>query len=123
MDKWLQGDIGMSKLKFVFVIGASLALGAAPVFAQDGVPVKKTEVVQNADGSYSVIEYPVGREVIVNLSPSGIVTNGKGQVRVMRADTGTKVWVDVSGVPADSKGVYAYTVDPLGKFNYWDRSL
>ncbi len=105
----------MSKLKFIYVIGVSLALGATPVLAQDGAPVKKTEVVQNADGSYTVIEYPVGREVIVNLSPTGVVTNGKGQVRVMRADTGTRVWVDVGGMPADAKSVYAYTVDPMGK--------
>ena len=35
-----------------------LSLAAAAVAGQD--PVKKTEIVQNADGTYTVIEYPVG---------------------------------------------------------------
>jgi hypothetical protein len=77
------------------------------------VPTAK-KVVVNPDGSYTVIEYPMGKEVTVNLLPSGTVTTGKGVARVMRSADGTKVWVDVTGVPADVTSYYAYAVDPTG---------
>lgn len=77
-----------------------------------GDTVKK--VVQNPDGSYTVIEYPVGKEVIVSLTPGATVLGGKGQVKVMRPNPVTKVWLDVSGMPANASTVYAYAVDPAG---------
>jgi hypothetical protein len=91
---------------------AALVLSVA---AQD-VKVTKTkkEVVQNPDGSYSVIEYPVGKEVSINLTPVTTVTGSTGVARVMRAADGTKVWVDLSGVPAETTSMYAYAVDPAG---------
>ena len=49
------------KASFVFVLAVTLS---AATLAQ---VVTKKEVVVNPDGSYSVIEYPVGREVTVNL--------------------------------------------------------
>ena len=73
-----------------------------------------TQVVKNADGTYTVIEYPVGKEVTVSLLPSTTVSGAKGTARVMRSADGTKVWLDVSGVPADTKTFYAYAVDPSG---------
>ena len=93
------------KLGFAMVLALGLSITA---FAQD----TKTTVVQNADGSYSVIEYPVGKEVTINLTPT--VTGSTGVARVMRAADGTKVWVDLSGVPASTTSMYAYAVDPTG---------
>jgi len=49
-----------------FILALVAVLGAA-AFAQ---VVTKKEVVVNPDGSYSVVEYPVGREVMVNLVPT-----------------------------------------------------
>lgn len=89
----------------VFVLGMMLN-----VLAQD----KKTEVIQHADGSYTVIEYPVGKEVTVNLTPVTTVTGSTGVARVMRAADGTKVWLDISGIPATTTNMYAYAVDPAG---------
>lgn len=80
------------------------------VAAQD----TKKEVIQNADGSYTVIEYPVGKEVKINLSPITTVTGSTGYARVMRAGDGTKVWFDLSGIPATTTNMYAYAVDPAG---------
>jgi hypothetical protein len=98
--------------KFLLTL-AVFSLGATVVSAQD-TTTKRTEVVKNADGTYTVIEYPVGKEVSVTLVPSATVTGAKGMARVMRSADGTKVWVDVSGVPADTKSYYAYAVDPSG---------
>jgi hypothetical protein len=89
----------------MLVVGLSIA-----ALGQD----TKTTVVQNADGSYSVIEYPVGKEVTINLTPVTTVTGSTGVARVMRAADGTKVWVDLSGVPTSTTSMYAYAVDPTG---------
>ena len=92
----------------VFVLVAALGTTA---LAQ---VVTKKEVVVNPDGSYSVIEYPVGREVTVNLIPGSMIAGGKGIARVIRSADGTKVFFDVSGVPAGTNTFYAYAVDPAG---------
>jgi hypothetical protein len=76
--------------------------------------VTKKEVITNPDGSYTVIEYPVGKEVTVNLTPITTVTGSTGVARVMRAADGTKVWVDLTNVPASTTSMYAYAVDPSG---------
>jgi len=99
------------KLGFAGVLTLGLISAA---FAQDTTVTRKTEVVQNADGTYTVVEYPVGKEVTVNLTPYTTVTGSTGVARVMRAADGTKVWVDLTGVPASTTSMYAYAVDPTG---------
>lgn len=74
----------------------------------------KKEIVVNPDGSYTVIEYPVGKEVTVNLLPGTTVTGSKGNARIMRAADGTKVYVDLNGVPSTVSNAYVYAVDPAG---------
>ncbi|HKP70172.1 MAG TPA: hypothetical protein VJV05_12875 [Pyrinomonadaceae bacterium] len=101
-----------SKSRFILTM-MFCALLVSSVAAQN-VTVTKKEVVQNPDGSYSVIEYPVGKEVTINLNPITTVTGSTGVARVMRAADGTKVWVDLSGVPAATTNMYAYAVDPTG---------
>lgn len=73
----------------------------------------KTEVVQNPDGTYTIIEYPVGKELTVELTPINL-QGAKGWAKVTRAADGTTIAVDVTGLPADTKSYYVYTVDPTG---------
>lgn len=89
----------------MFVLGMILNVAAQ---------ITKKEVVQNPDGSYTVIEYPVGKEVKVTLSPITTVTGSTGFARVVRAADSTKVWFDLSGVPDTTTSMYAYAVDPAG---------
>jgi len=77
------------------------------------VTTTKAEVVQNADGTYSVIEYPVGKEVTVQLTPNNL-QGATGTARVLRAADGTKVYLDLAGVTGDAKSYYAYAVDSKG---------
>lgn len=84
------------------------------VWGQDTKVITKKEVVTHPDGSYTVIEYPIGKEVTVNLLPSPTIAGGKGVARVIRSADGTKVYLDVSGVPATTTSYYAYAVDPAG---------
>jgi len=97
---------------FGFLAVATLFLAMA-ANSQD----TKTKVVMNSDGSYSVIEYPMDKEVNVRLLPmQGL--SGTGMARVMRTANGTKVYFDFSNSPADWKEVYAYAVDPAGRTTY-----
>jgi hypothetical protein len=89
---------------------AAVAMIAASVSAQD----KKKEVIVNADGSYTVIEYPIGKEVVVNLTPATSIASAKGIARVIRSADGTKVYFDMSDLPATVTSYNAYAIDPTG---------
>lgn len=78
----------------------------------------KTEVVQNADGTYSVIEYPVNKEVIVDLTPMTGMNGARGTARVMRMDKETMVDFDLSGIGEKASSYYAYAVDPTGAVTF-----
>jgi hypothetical protein len=95
-------------------VSAALAIFAAGAVAQD----TKKEVIVNSDGSYTVIEYPVGKEVMVTLTPATTIATAKGTARVMRSADGTKVYFDMSGLPATATSFHAYAVDPSGTPTY-----
>ena len=95
-------------------VSAVMALFAAGAIAQD----TKKEVIVNSDGSYTVIEYPVGKEVMVTLTPATTIGTAKGMARVMRSADGTKVYFDMSGLPASTTNFHAYAVDPTGSPTY-----
>jgi hypothetical protein len=94
-----------------------LAWSTFVAVAQDAPITTTKEVVVNRDGSYSVIEYPIGKEVMVNLLPGATLTGSKGMARIVRTADGTKIYVDVSGVPVTTTNYYAYAVDPAGTVN------
>ena len=77
----------------------------------------KTDVVQNSDGSYSVIEYPVGKEVVVEFMPTDTAMTAKGLARVMRMGEETTINFDLNGLDASSN-YYAYAVDPAGNTTF-----
>ena len=93
---------------------AAIAAFAIVAAAQD----TKKEVIVNPDGSYTVIEYPVGKEVVVNLTPATTIRTSKGVARVMRSADGTKVWFDMSDLPATVTSYHAYAMDPTGAVTY-----
>src|SRR6266850_3719051 len=72
-----------------------------------------TKTVQNPDGTYTVIEYPAHKEVIVNLSPVSI-TGAKGVATILRDDDGTKIKLNLTNVPADVTALTLYAVDDTG---------
>lgn len=106
----------MKRLVRIGVISALTFSFSSFVAAQDTTTttITKKEVVVNQDGSYSVIEYPVGKEVVVDLTPYNI-EGAKGLAKVMRMQDGTTVTLDLSGLPADAKNYYVYAVDNSGK--------
>lgn len=73
----------------------------------------QTTAVQNADGSWTVVEYPVDKEVTVNLTPHNI-PNATGRARIHRMANGTMVNLDLAGL-TNVSNLNLYAVDPLNR--------
>ena len=100
----------------VTVFGAVLLLFSLAVVAASQVEtttVTKVKTVQNPDGTYSIVEYPIGKETIVNLSPVGM-TAAVGHATILRDDSGTTIKLNFEKLPADLASLNLYAVDPTG---------
>jgi ABC-type Fe3+-hydroxamate transport system substrate-binding protein len=70
---------------FLRLIGGSFVLSIATVSFVNAQETQTTttktttvtESRQNPDGSYTVVEYPVGKEVVVDLTPSATLPGAK----------------------------------------------
>jgi hypothetical protein len=82
---------------------------------QTTTTTQTTQAVQNADGSWTVIEYPAQKEVIVDFTPGANFNTAKGRAKVVRMADHTMVNLDLSGLPSDVTSVNLYAVDPAGK--------
>jgi len=105
----------------LFTLAGALALclaSACLTFAQQPttttVTPTQTTAVQNADGSWTVIEYPVGKEVMVNLTPTSVIPNAGGHARILRAANGTTINLDLTGLTGDAASYNLYAVEPSG---------
>ena len=72
-----------------------------------------TKTVQNPDGTYTVIEYPAKKEVMLNLNPVKI-TGATGMATILRDDDGTRIKLNLTNVPADVSALTLYAVDDTG---------
>lgn len=99
------------------LVGAALLLLSMAVLSfgqvQTTTTVTKTQAVQNPDGTYTIVEYPVGKQTTVTLTPIGL-TGANGTATVLRDANGTTVAVNLTGVPADVSSLNLYAVDPTG---------
>ena len=71
-------------LSVLAAVTLSLALAAVAV-----AQTTEKKVVQNPDGSYTIIEYPVKKEITVTLNP--VNTTGTGMATILRDDAGTRI--------------------------------
>ncbi|MBA3514036.1 MAG: hypothetical protein H0T77_06655 [Pyrinomonadaceae bacterium] len=76
-------------------------------------PTTVTKTVKHPDGTFTVIEYPVGKETLVTLDPVAI-TGATGTATILRDADGTKIKVNMTGVPKDVSSLNLYAVDPAG---------
>ncbi|MFL6256485.1 MAG: anti-sigma factor [Pyrinomonadaceae bacterium] len=119
----------MSRRLLNLSAAGALALGlSTAAFAQDTQPqpqpqtqtqtvvtTQTAQAVQNPDGTWTVIQYPAGKEVVVDLTPATSYATAKGRAKIMRMNDGTHIALDLSGLPADAAAMNLYAVDPLGK--------
>jgi hypothetical protein len=95
------------------VAAAQTTVTTTPTTVVTQTPTTVTKTVQNPDGTYTVIEYPVGKEVQLTFDPVTL-TNSKAVATILRDDNGTRVLVNVTGVPADVKAINLYAIDDTG---------
>ncbi len=116
----------MNRRFFNLAAAGALALGLAhAASAQETQPqqtqttvvttTQTAQAVQNADGSWTVVQYPAGKEVVVDLTPATNFATARGRAKIMRMDDGTHITLDLSGLPADTASMNLYAVDPFGK--------
>jgi len=100
----------MSKhgLSVLAAVVLTLAL-AAVALAQ----TTEKKVVQNPDGTYTIIEYPAKKEVQVTLTPVNI-TGATGVATILRDDDGTRIKLNLANVPADVTALTLYAIDDSG---------
>ena len=84
-----------------------------PTTVTTQTPTTVTTTTQNPDGTFTVIEYPVGKETIVTLDPIALKDAG-GTATILRDDTGTRIKVNLTGIPKDVTTLNLYAVDPAG---------
>jgi len=92
---------------------ATPATPTTPTTIVTQTPTTVTKTVQNPDGTYTVIEYPVGKEVQIVMNPVTL-TKSKAVGTILRDDTGTKILINVTDVPADVSAMNVYAVDDAG---------
>lgn len=88
---------------------------STPQPTQTTVTTQTTQAVQNADGTWTVIEYPANKEVFVDFTPGANFSTAKGRAKIVRMADHTMVTLDLSGLPASTANLHLYAVDPLGK--------
>jgi Tfp pilus assembly protein FimT len=75
-------------------------------------PTTVTQTTQNPDGTFTVVEYPVGKQTMVTLDP--VTITGSGTATILRDVNGTQVQVNLTNLPATVSGLNLYAVDPAG---------
>jgi hypothetical protein len=101
----------MSK-RLIAVLGAALLLLSLAVISS-GQELKKVTTVQTPEGTYTIVEYPVGKETLVTLNPIGL-TGATGTATILRAADGTTIKLNFASLPADLTALNVYAVDPTG---------
>jgi len=102
-----------SLLAAALLILSMVALVSAQTKQTQTTTTTVTKTVQNADGTYSVIEYPVGKEVKITLTPV-TVPGANGIATILRDDNGTRIKLNLTGLPSDLTGLNLYAVDQNG---------
>lgn len=91
----------------------TLALATIALAQTTTTTTTQKTAVQNPDGTYTIIEYPVKKEVTLNLTPVNI-TGAKGVATILRDDDGTRIKLNLTEVPADLTALTLYAVDDKG---------
>ena len=102
---------------FTAILGVTVLLVSLTAIAQaqttQTTTVTKVQAVQNPDGTYTIVEYPVGKETVVTLNPVSIA-GATGTATILRDANGATIKVNLTNLPADTAALNLYAVDPTG---------
>ena len=86
--------------------------GAGVTLAQDAQSSTSSDA-QNADSAWAVIEYPEGKEFVVELRPTAMSPDAHGVARVMRSGNDTTINLEITGLAGETESYNLYAVDSL----------
>lgn len=93
-----------------------LLCAAGPARAQDSAaPPQADAKSRNAGADWTVVEFPEGREVVVELKPTALLPDAKGTARVTRGAEGAAISLDVTGLGDAAGGYHLYAVGHDGR--------
>lgn len=90
---------------------------AGQTFAQDTQPqttTTTTVTTRDQNGNYTIIEYPSGKEITVDLSPTTTISGATGKAIVLSNGNNSTIKLNLSGLPGDATSYNVYAVDPSG---------
>jgi len=90
-----------------------LSLTVVSVSQVQTTTVTKVQTVQNPDGTYTIVEYPVGKETVVTLNPIGL-SGATGRATILRDPSGTTIKLNLTSLPSNLTAMNVYAVDPTG---------
>ncbi len=73
----------------------------------------RVQTVQNPDGTYTIVEYPIGKTTVVTLNPVGL-SGATGTATILRDPNLTTIKLNLNSLPADITAMNVYAVDPAG---------
>jgi hypothetical protein len=94
-------------------IALLLPCAAAPARAQDSA--ETTQAAQKQEADWTVVEYPEGRETVVELKPTAYLPDARGTARVTRSGDGVAITLDVSGLGSGEGNYHLYAVSHEGR--------
>ena len=97
--------------RLIAFLGAMLLLVSLAIVSN--AQVTKVTTVQNPDGTYTIVEYPVGKETVVTLNPIGLV-GATGRATILHNPDGTTIKLNLTSLPNDVTSINVYVVEPSG---------
>jgi len=84
--------------------------------AQESPATAQTSAAtQNPEADWTVVEFPEGKEVVVELKQTGLLPGAGGAARVTRGGDETVITLDVSGLGDGAGGYHFYAVSHEGQ--------
>src|SRR5690349_13993077 len=92
---------------------SGILVGITLLFALSVVVVgqRRVTTIQNPDGTYTIVEYPVGRETVVTLNPVGL-SGTTGRATILRDPSGTTIKLNLTSLPPGITSMNVYAVAP-----------
>ncbi len=98
------------------VAALGLLCAAGPARGQDSAEAPQaTSASQATEADWTVVEYPEGREVVVELKPTALLPDARGTARVTRSGDGASITLEVSGLGEGAGGYHLYAIGHDGR--------
>ncbi len=101
------------KKKLIAFLGAVMLLLSLAAVSASQAQTTRVQTVQNPDGTYTIVEYPVGKTTVVTLNPVGL-SGATGTATILRDPNLTTIKLNLNSLPADITALNVYAVDPAG---------